>query len=66
MKATELHSKSIPELKETLSATLRSQFKLRLVKGSGELVNAHKLREVRRSIAQILTVIAEKEGKSDE
>lgn len=66
MNTAELRNKSITELKETLSATRRSQFKLRLVKGSGELTHAHKLKEVRRDIAQILTILAEKEGNRNE
>jgi ribosomal protein L29 len=65
MKATELaelKSKSIGELKATLSALQRRQFKLRLLKFGGELVKTHEIRETRRNIARLTMMIA-KEGK---
>lgn len=62
MKAAELNGKTISELKETLSALQRKQFKLRLVKASGELVKTHEIKETRRNIARVTMMIA-KEGK---
>lgn len=66
MKKSQFKDQSISELRELLSSKLRDQFKLRLVKASGELTQTHKLREMRRTIASLLTNIAEKEGKSDD
>lgn len=64
MKASEFRNQSknqsIKELQNSLNETLRDQFKLKLVQGSGELTHPHKIREVRRKIAQIMTFLAEK------
>lgn len=57
----ELREKTLPELKASLEVALREQFKLRLVKAGGEMTGTHKIREVRRNIARIATVITEKE-----
>lgn len=62
MKAVELRNKSIKELKTVLSGLQRQQFKLRLVKASGEFVKTHEVRKTRRNIARVMTMIAE-EGK---
>lgn len=62
MKAAELIGKSTGELKTTLTTLRRKLFKLRLVKASGELVKTHEIKETRRNIARVTTMIA-KEGK---
>jgi len=62
MKAAELIGKSTSELKAALTTLQRKQFKLRLVKAGGELTKTHEIRETRRSIARVMTMIA-KEGK---
>jgi large subunit ribosomal protein L29 len=61
MNATELREKTVPELKASLEVALREQFKLRLVKAGGEMTDTHKIREVRRNIARIVTVLTQKE-----
>jgi large subunit ribosomal protein L29 len=65
-KAAELREKSSSELKDLLSTKLRDQFKLSLVKAGGELTQMHKIREIRRAIARLLTILAEKQGSRDE
>lgn len=64
MKAAELRkqlrNQTLGELKETLSASLRDQFKLNLGTKSGELTHPHRITKQRRDIARILTVIEEK------
>lgn len=60
VKNEELRNKSIPELKDELSKTLREQFKLRLIKGGGELTHTHMIRAARKLIARIQTILAEK------
>lgn len=67
-KSTEnLRSQSASELQETLSTALRSQFKRKLSKTSGDFVHIHKLREERREIARILTILNEKrKGESND
>ncbi len=64
MKSTDLRSKAVSELKTTLSELRRKQFKLRLVKSSGELTKTHEIQETRRNIARVETILTEKEGKT--
>jgi large subunit ribosomal protein L29 len=63
MGVAELRQKQIPELKTELSSLLRRQFKLRLLNGSGELKRNHQVKQLRREIARVMTLLTEKEGK---
>lgn len=65
MKTAELRSKTVAELKTALSELRRKQFKLRLVKASGELAKTHEIRTTRRNIARIEGLLTEKEGEHD-
>ena len=58
MKASELKEKSVEELQAELLGLLREQFNLRMQHSSGQLAQTHLLKEVRRSIARVKTVIA--------
>jgi len=60
MTATELRAKSEAELLEELHGLLREQFNYRMQKGTGQLGQNHKLKDVRRGIARIYTVLNEK------
>jgi large subunit ribosomal protein L29 len=62
---SEFKDKTADELKVHLGKLRRSQFKMRLVKASGEEgVQTHKIRELRRDIARIETRLTQlKEGK---
>ena len=60
MNATELRTKSVEELNKTLLEQLEGQFKLRLQKTTGQLNQAHLLKQTRRDIARIKTVLQEK------
>lgn len=62
MKAQELRDKSVNELKEQLLELLREQFNLRMQKATGQLSQAHLLKQTRRDIARVKTVINEKAG----
>ena len=62
MKATELKDKSVEELNVTLNELLQDQFKLRMEKATGQVTETHKLREVRRDIARVKTIINQKAG----
>jgi large subunit ribosomal protein L29 len=66
MKVEDLRAKSEGELRQELSGLLHQQFNLRMLKGSGQMVNPHQLRQVRRDIARVHTVLNEKsrEGKA--
>lgn len=60
MKATELRTKSKDELMANLLELAREQFNLRMQKGSGQLVKSSQVKQVRRDIARINTVLSEK------
>lgn len=62
MKAQELRDKSVDELKGQLLELLREQFNLRMQKATGQLSQAHLLKQTRREIARVKTVINEKAG----
>ena len=61
MKAADLKEKSVSELNTELEGLLEQQFKIRMSHGSGQLPQHHKLREVRRDVARVRTVIKQKE-----
>ncbi|ACV25865.1 50S ribosomal protein L29 [Kangiella koreensis] len=60
MKATELKDKSVEELNVTLHELLQDQFKLRMEKATGQMTETHKVRELRRDIARVKTIINQK------
>lgn len=60
MKANELRSKSIDELRQELLAVLKEQFNLRIQKGSGQPPKSHLFKKVRLNIARIKTILNEK------
>ncbi len=57
MKAEELRGKTQDQLKEQLLELKKEQFNLRFQKASGQLENTSRVREVRRDIARIKTVL---------
>lgn len=59
MKASEYRTKSSSELAEALESLLKEQFNLRMQIGSQQEVRTHRVREVRRDIARIKTVMNE-------
>ena len=60
MKASELRAKSPDELHQELAALLKAQFNLRMQKATQQLNNSSQLKKVRRDIARVRTVMAEK------
>ncbi len=60
MNATELREKDVDGLKAELLDLLKEQFKLRMQKGSGQLSQPHRMKQVRRDIARVKTVLVEK------
>ena len=57
MKAADLTAKSVDELKESLLGLRKEAFNLRFQKASGQLENTARVRQVRRDIARIKTVL---------
>ncbi len=62
MKAADLRTKSVDELKTELMALKKEALNLRFQKASGQLENTVRVRQVRRDIARILTVLGHKPG----
>lgn len=61
MKADELRSKNNEELTVTLLEMRRKQFNMRMEVGSGQFPRASEVRETRRVIARIKTIIRERQ-----
>ena len=60
MNTNEMRSKSQTELREELSSLLKAQFSLRMQKATQQLPNTSQLRKVRRDIARVRTILAQK------
>ena len=60
MQISEMKGKTVVELRAELDGLLQEQFNLRMQKGMGQMTNIHDLRQVRRNIARIRTVMTEK------
>ena len=61
MKASEIREKKLEELKEELLRLRKEAFNLRMQRASGQLPQTHLLRETRRDIARVKTVMKEKQ-----
>jgi large subunit ribosomal protein L29 len=62
MKANELKEKSVEELNAELLNLLREQFNLRMQFNTGQLEKPHSIKQVRRDIARVKTVLNQKVG----
>jgi large subunit ribosomal protein L29 len=60
MKAIDLRSKTPDELQDSLLDLCKEQFNLRFQKASGQLENTARVRQVRRDIARIKTILRQK------
>ena len=60
MKAQDVRAKTDDELKSELEQLAKERFNLRFQKASGQLENTNRVRQVRRDIARIKTVLAER------
>lgn len=60
MKATELRAKSPAELQDELASLLKAQFSLRMQRATQQLSNTSQISKVRRDIARVRTVLAQK------
>ena len=63
MDPTELRGKSGEELQKELEGLLRAQFGLRMQLATQQLTNTSQLKEVRRDIARVRTLMREKAAK---
>lgn len=63
MSVKQYRGKSIDELKAELIKLREDQFKLRMRKSTGQLGQTHLLKENKKSIARIKTLLTEEAGK---
>lgn len=62
MKAKDLREKTVDQLQEELLTQLQDQFKLRMQGSTGQLNQTHLLKQTRRDVARIKTVLKQKAG----
>jgi len=60
MKAVEVRRKSVDELNEQLTQLRKERFNLRFQKATGQLEGTGRVRQVRRDIALVLTILGER------
>ena len=65
MKASELKEKSVEELKNELVELRKEQFNLRMQRATGQSEQSHTLKNVRRDIARVKTVLNQKAKAAD-
>lgn len=63
MKVAELREKSVGELQKQLHELLRDAFTYRTQQATGQLTQTHLLKQGKRDIARIKTVLTEKAGE---
>ncbi len=66
MKASEVRDMSEDQLRERLIDLRKEQFNLRMQRASGQLGQTHLLKETRRDIARIKTVLQQREDATNE
>jgi large subunit ribosomal protein L29 len=64
MNATDVRAKSQDQLTDELAALKKEQFNLRFQKATGQLEKTARVKQVRRDIARIKTIAAEKSAGS--
>jgi large subunit ribosomal protein L29 len=60
MKASELREKSVDELQTELLEKRKEQFNLRMQRATGQTMKTHELKNVRRDIARVKTLLKQK------
>jgi len=63
MKVAEIRDKSADQLDDELLKLKKEQFNLRFQQASGQLENTSRMREVRRTIARVLTIRKQKQAQ---
>ena len=64
MKIADIRGKTVDQLGDELVSLRKEQFNLRFQRARGQLENVSRIRIVRRDIAKIMTVLAERRRKS--
>ena len=63
-KPSDVRAKTVDELKDELVNLKKEQFNLRFQRATQQLENTSQLRKVRRDIARVQTVLAEKSAEA--
>jgi large subunit ribosomal protein L29 len=66
MKAEDARAKSDDELNSSLLALKKEQFNLRFQQATGQLENSGRIREVRRDIARVKTIIGQRRAVKEQ
>jgi large subunit ribosomal protein L29 len=64
MKATDIRLMTADQIGDEISRLKKEQFNLRFQRASGQLENTSRVRQVRRDIARLSTIAAEKSATS--
>ena len=64
MKAAEVRELDVEELRGLIAETRRELFNLRFQHATGQLENTGQLKEVRKNIARLLTILNQKQRES--
>ena len=64
MKVAEVRELDVSQLEDRLAATRRELFNLRFQHATGQLENTGQIKEVRKNIARILTVLNQKQQEN--
>ncbi len=59
-KVTEIGDMTPDQLRDELVKLKKEQFNLRFQKATGQLENTHRVRQVRRTVARVLTLLKQK------
>lgn len=65
MKASDLRDKSVEDLNNELLKLRKDQLKLRMQQSTGQLGQSHLIRETRRDVARVKTLLNEKAGNKE-
>ena len=65
MKASDLREKSVEELNKELLELTREKFNLRMQAATGQMAQSHLVKQARRNIARVKTILNEKAGKAE-
>ena len=62
MKASKIREMSVDQLQGEIHDMSQQLFKLRFQKATGQLENKSKMRQVRKDLARVKTILTEKQG----
>jgi len=60
MKASEVRDMSVDQLGDELAKLKKEQFNLRFQRASGQLENTARIRDIRRNVARVQTILRQK------